>query len=90
MMKCTRCPLYTYWNNESDRGEACGLFGDSWDSPFQYEDKDGAIIGCYIDRHYIEKADREFIEHLEQEAVSWETWMLETEKERIGETCILM
>lgn len=78
-MKCAACPLYTSWSNESDRGEACGLFGDAWDSPFQYEDKDGTIVGCYIDRHFIEKADREYMEHIEQEAASWEAWMLETE-----------
>ena len=58
-MKCCRCPLYHYWSNESDRGEACAIFGDGWDSPFQYEDKDGTIIGCYLDRHFIEKADAE-------------------------------
>ena len=56
-MKCAGCPLFSWWNNESDRGEACGLFGDGWDSPFQYEDKDGNIVGCYIDRHFIEKTD---------------------------------
>ena len=58
-MKCCRCPLYHYWSNESDRGEACAIFGDGWDSPFQYEDKEGTIIGCYLDRHYIEKVDSE-------------------------------
>lgn len=71
-MKCDRCPLYTYWSNESDRGEACGLFGDAWDNPLQYEDKIGNIVGCYVDRHYIEKADRRYVEHLEQEAASYE------------------
>lgn len=25
-MRCAACPLFTSWNNESDRGEACGLF----------------------------------------------------------------
>ena len=58
-MKCCRCPLYHYWSNESDRGEACAIFGDGWDSPFQYDDKEGTIIGCYLDRHFIEKADAE-------------------------------
>jgi len=42
------------------------LFGDSWDSPFQYEDKDGTIVGCYIDRHYIEKVDERYLKHLEE------------------------
>ena len=59
-MKCAGCPLFTSWNNESDCGEACGLFGDGWDSPFQYEDKDGNIVGCYIDRHFIEKTDEAY------------------------------
>lgn len=58
-MKCRKCPLYSCWSNENDRGERCGLFGDGWDSQFQYEDKEGAIVGCYIDRHYIKKADGE-------------------------------
>ena len=62
-MKCCRCPLYHYWSNESDRGEACAIFGDGWDSPFQYEDKEGTIIGCYLDRHFIEKADAEMDEY---------------------------
>ena len=58
-MKCVRCPLYHCWSNESDSGEACAIFGDGWDSPFQYEDKDGTTVGCYLDRHFIEKADAE-------------------------------
>ena len=64
-MKCNKCPLYSYWSNENDRGEICGLFGDAWDSQFQYEDKEGTIVGCYIDRHYIEKADEEYLSSLE-------------------------
>lgn len=71
-MKCAQCPLYSYWNNESDKGEACGLFGDGWDSPFQYEDKkSGAIVGCYIDRHYIEQSDRRYLEYLQQITSTW-------------------
>lgn len=84
-MRCANCPLFTSWNNESDRGEACGLFGDGWDSPFQYEDKDCNIVGCYIDRHFIEKADREYIEHIEQEVASWEAWIFEDEEEKAEE-----
>ena len=80
-MKCNNCPLFSSWNNESDRGESCGLFGDSWDSPFQYEDKIGNIVGCYIDRHLIEKTDQRYMEHLEQEAESWAEWF---EKEQEG------
>lgn len=44
-MKCAKCPLFESWNNENDRGESCVIFEDSWDSPFQYEDKEGAVIG---------------------------------------------
>ena len=84
-MKCACCPLFTSWNNESDRGESCGLFGDAWDNALQYEDKEGTIVGCYVDRHFVYKVDREYNEHLEQEAASWEAWMLETEKERESE-----
>ena len=58
-MRCSKCPMYHYWNNESDKGEACAIFGDGWDSPFQYEDKEGTIVGCYLDKHYIDKADAE-------------------------------
>ena len=84
-MKCNKCPMYHYWSNESDRGEECAIFGDGWDSPFQYEDKDGDIVGCYIDRHFIEKTDEKYQEHLLQEAASYEAWMLETEKAEEGE-----
>lgn len=58
-MKCNKCPLYRSWNNECDRGEACAIFGEEWDSQFQYEDKNGTIVGCYLDKHYIEKASKE-------------------------------
>lgn len=78
-MKCNKCPLYSSWNNESDSGEACGLFGDAWDSNLQYEDKDGAIVGCYVDRHFIEKAERAYIEYLENMAAGYEEWTLATE-----------
>ena len=64
-MKCERCPLYHRWDTESDRGEACAIFGDGWDSIFQYEDKDGNIVGCYLDRHFIEKKDAERNEYYE-------------------------
>ena len=60
-MRCNRCPLFHSWDNESDKGEACAIFGDAWDSPFQYEDKEGNVVGCYLDRHFIEKADTETV-----------------------------
>ena len=65
-MRCARCPLYRSWNNESDSGESCGLFGDGWDSQFQYEDKNGTTQGCYIDRHYIDKADNDYTDYLDR------------------------
>lgn len=58
-MRCYNCPLYHSWNNESDKGESCEIFGDGWDNPLQYEDKEGTTVGCYVDRHYVEKVDRE-------------------------------
>lgn len=64
-MRCNICPLFSSWNNESDRGEACGLFGDGWDSPFQYEDKYGTIVGCYIDKHFILKREKEYDKELQ-------------------------
>ena len=67
-MRCAKCPLYSYWNTENDRGESCGLFGDGWDSQFQYEDKDGTTIGCYIDRNYIKKADDAYTQYLDDMA----------------------
>jgi len=63
-MKCAKCPLFHSWNNENDSGESCGLFGDGWDNPLQYEDKEGATQGCYVDRHYIEKRDAEYMNYL--------------------------
>ena len=74
-MKCAKCPLFTSWNNESDRGESCGLFGDSWDNVLQYEDKKGTIQGCYVDKHFIEKMDRKFVEHLEHDAAAYMEWI---------------
>lgn len=65
-MKCAKCPLFSSWNNESDKGEACGLFGDGWDNQLQYEDKDGTTVGCYVDRHYIMRCDKKYDEYLGQ------------------------
>lgn len=65
-MRCCNCPLFSSWNNESDRGEACGIFGDGWDSPFQYENKEGTeIIGCYIEKEYIDKVEKNVCEYYE-------------------------
>lgn len=68
-MKCNKCPLYSSWNNENDKGEECKIFGDSWDNRFRYEDKDGSIVGCYIDRHYIEQIEEKHEEHLEEPVI---------------------
>lgn len=73
-MKCSRCPLFKSWNNESDKGESCGLFGDGWDNDLQYEDATG-VVGCYVDRHYIEKAERRYMEDMEQEAAAYKEWL---------------
>lgn len=88
-MKCCRCPLYHYWSNESDRGEECAIFGDGWDSPFQYEDKEGTTIGCYLDRHFIEKADAERDEYYASmaESMAQDLWNTDdtpqTERRRV-------
>ena len=76
-MRCAKCPLFSSWNNENDRGETCGLFGDAWDNDLQYEDKDGNVIGCYICRTFIEKRDAEFERELENRV----KWFLEQEAE---------
>lgn len=67
-MKCVKCPLFSSWNNENDKGEDCGLFGDGWDNPLQYEDKNGTIIGCYVDSNYIKRRNKEYCEYLRQMA----------------------
>ena len=73
-MKCSKCPFYHSWNNESDKGESCGLFGDGWDNVLQYQDSAGNIVGCYVERCFIEKTDRRYLEHIEQEAADYEEW----------------
>lgn len=65
-MQCNLCPLFSSWNNESDSGEACALFGDGWDSQFQYE-RNGTIVGCYIEKAYIKKVERRIEKHYEEE-----------------------
>ena len=50
-MRCNNCPLFSSWNTESDRGEACAIFGEDWGNRFQYEDKEAKeIVGCYIEK----------------------------------------
>ena len=65
-MRCNRCPLFSSWNNESDRGEACAIFGDDWGNRFQYENKEGTeIVGCYIEKAYIKKVEKEVMAYYE-------------------------
>lgn len=79
-MKCCKCPLYHSWNNESDKGESCGLFGDGWDNDLQYEDKDGCIVGCYVDQNFfIKKTNRLYMEHIERDSAAYEEWLEENE-----------
>lgn len=67
-MRCENCPLFESWSNESDSGEACAIFGDAWDSQFQYEDKHGEVIGCYIEKAYINKVEKGIYEHYDEMA----------------------
>lgn len=84
-MKCSKCPLFHSWNNESDRGESCGLFGDAWDNDLQYEDKSGCVVGCYVLRGFIEKLDRRYMEHIEKEAAEYAEWLDEIEAQKVDE-----
>ena len=65
-MRCNNCPLFSSWNTESDRGEACAIFGEDWGNRFQYEDKEAkGIVGCYIEKAYIKKVEKEMLAHYE-------------------------
>lgn len=65
-MQCNNCPLFSSWNNESGSGEACALFGDGWDSQFQYE-RNNQIWGCYIEKTYINKVEQRIEKHRAEE-----------------------
>lgn len=65
-MQCNSCPLFSSWNNESDSGEACALFGDGWDSQFMYE-RNNQIWGCYIEKAYINKVEQRIEMHRAEE-----------------------
>ena len=75
-MQCNICPLFSSWNNESDSGEACALFGDGWDSRFQYE-RNNQIWGCYIEKAYINKVENMIEKHRAEEVQAF----LEAESE---------
>lgn len=60
-MRCTNCPLYRYYSNEDGSFSECELFGDDWEQPFHYEDKHGDVIGCYIEKAYIDKVEKRLI-----------------------------
>lgn len=53
-MKCEKCPLYHEPDSyDSDKLYGCDLFGCEWNNQFQYGEDE--VIGCYIDRHYIQE-----------------------------------
>lgn len=55
-MKCKNCPLFSTIDHENGAVETCAIFGGEWDSRFQYEDEQLAmIVGCYIEKAYIDK-----------------------------------
>lgn len=58
-MRCSNCPLFECYSSENGEYANCGLFGDDWENRFQYEDKDGTTIGCYIEKCYITKIAKE-------------------------------
>lgn len=67
-MRCAYCPLFARYESEDDCYEVCGLFGDGWDNRFQYEDKEGTTIGCYIEKCYITKRAKEIDEQISKMA----------------------
>lgn len=73
-MQCNICPLYHYVNNENGTGESCDIFGDGWDSRFQYE-RNKQVWGCYIEKAYIRKIEKEMnkdCKHMPKEAETLE------------------
>ena len=79
-MKCSNCPLYMGWSIESnngieDNGVSCGLFGDNWNSRFQYE-KEGYVVGCYIDRHFIEVQAKTVKDKIKKKLNNDRTWYM--------------
>ena len=83
-MRCDYCPLFESWNNESGSGANCAIFGDDWGNRFQYEDKHGTVIGCYIEKAYINRVERE----IEKAHESYVKAFLEEEKKRNDEVVI--
>ena len=70
-MQCNICPLYHYVNNENGTGASCDIFGDGWDSKFQYE-RNKQVWGCYIEKVYIRKVEKErddYYESMAQEMI---------------------
>lgn len=78
-MRCAYCPLYSSWNTENDSGESCAIFGDAWDSDFQYTDKHGTVQGCYLEKCYIRKVDQRICDEYSKMADSYKK-ELENEK----------
>ena len=68
-MRCNKCPLFSSWNTEYDKGEACAIFGEDWGNRFQYENKEAKeTVGCYINKAYIKKVEKERGEYYERMA----------------------
>ena len=71
-MRCNNCPLFQSYNTEYGYEEVCAIFGDDWGNRFQYEDKQSTeIVGCYIEKAYIKKVEKEIAEHYELAAKLW-------------------
>lgn len=54
-MRCRHCPLYQYFESEEESYSNCGLFGDDWQNRLQYTDHNGDVVGCYVEKCFIEK-----------------------------------
>ena len=74
-MQCVVCPLYHEMNSENGMSVSCDIFGDSWDSRFMYK-RYKQIWGCYIDKTYIKKVEKERDAYYERMA------KIEAEQER--------
>ena len=61
-MRCANCPLFERYESEDGCYENCGLFGDGWDNPLQYDDKEGTTIGCYVEKCFIVKTAKRYDE----------------------------
>lgn len=88
-MKCNICPLFNCAHSEAGESESCILFGDAWDSPFQYEDKHGTIVGCYIEKAYINKVCGQIYKNCKAMAAAYFLEKEERQQESWSKECIL-